>query len=134
MLILVRKRRRLIVTITAFTIAHSLTFAAATFGPVRVPRVPVDVAIARSIVFVAVEILHGRQGLPETAVPVVLLFFNLGVEAGQIAVVPAITLVTAVFRTLGFFWSRCCGIVSVYALGTIAMCRTTDRTFVMVVG
>ncbi len=61
-LILVEGTRRLITTITAFTLAHSLTLAGATLGLVHVPGPPVDAAIALSIMFVAAEINHGRHG------------------------------------------------------------------------
>ena len=54
--------RRLVATITAFTMAHSLTLAAATFGWVQVPQAPVEAVIALSIMFVAVEILHHQKG------------------------------------------------------------------------
>ena len=53
---------RLVATITAFTMAHSLTLAAATFGWVQVPQAPVEAVIALSIMFVAVEILHHQKG------------------------------------------------------------------------
>lgn len=56
--------RRLIGTVTAFTIAHSVTLALAALGFVRVPGAPVEAIIALSIVFVASEIIHGRQGNP----------------------------------------------------------------------
>jgi hydrogenase/urease accessory protein HupE len=62
LLFLVESWRRLVATITAFTVAHSLTLAAATFGWVQVPQAPVEAVIALSIVFVAVEILHRHQG------------------------------------------------------------------------
>ena len=62
LLFLVEGWRRLAATITAFTIAHSLTLAAATFGWVQVPQAPVEAIIALSIMFVAVEILHRHQG------------------------------------------------------------------------
>jgi len=62
LLFLVVGWRRLVATITAFTIAHSLTLAAATFGWVQVPQAPVEAVIALSIMFVAVEILHRHQG------------------------------------------------------------------------
>ncbi len=61
LLFLVEGWRRLAATITAFTIAHSLTLAAATFGWVKVPQAPVEAVIALSIMFVAVEILHRHQ-------------------------------------------------------------------------
>ena len=53
LLILVKGTRRLIATVTAFTIAHSLTLAGATLGFVHVPLPPVEAVIALSIVFVA---------------------------------------------------------------------------------
>ncbi len=64
LLILVKGTRRLIATVTAFTIAHSLTLAAATLAFVHVPGPPVEASIALSIVFVAAEIAHGVQGRP----------------------------------------------------------------------
>jgi hypothetical protein len=62
LLFLVGSWPRLIGTVTAFTLAHSLTLAAATLGWIRVPPAPVEAVIALSIVFVAAEILHVRQG------------------------------------------------------------------------
>jgi len=64
LLILVSNRRRLVWTISAFTAAHSITLAAATLGYVRVAPAPVEAVIALSIVFVATEIVHTRQGRP----------------------------------------------------------------------
>ncbi len=62
LLMLVKGRRRLFFTITAFTVAHSITLAAATLGWLRVPPAPVEAVIALSIVFVAAEIVHGLRG------------------------------------------------------------------------
>lgn len=62
LMFLVGNWSRLIGTITAFTLAHSLTLAAATLGWINVPQAPVEAAIALSIVFVATEILNTRQG------------------------------------------------------------------------
>jgi len=116
LMLIVGSARRLIATITAFTIAHSITLAAATLGWVHVPQKPVEAVIALSIVFVAGEILHIRQGrpgvarrwpwivaftfgllhgfgfagaltevgLPQKEIPLALLMFNVGVEAGQL--------------------------------------------------
>jgi len=67
LLFLVGGLPRLVGTVTAFTVAHSLTLAAATLGWVHVPQAPVEAAIALSIVFVAVEILHARRGRPSLA-------------------------------------------------------------------
>ena len=130
LVILVRDWRRVAVTVTAFTIAHSITLAAATLGFVNVPGPPVEATIALSIVLVAVEILNARRGkpsltarlpwlvafsfgllhgfgfagalaevgLPHHAIPVALLFFNLGVEIGQLVFVAAVLSVIWLLR------------------------------------
>jgi hydrogenase/urease accessory protein HupE len=159
LLLLVRSWRRLVATITAFTGAHSITLAAATLGFVHVPIQPVEAAIALSIVFVAAEIVHGRDGrpgltarwpwivafvfgllhglgfagalrevgLPESAIPTALLFFNLGVELGQLAFVGAVLALLALARRIplpapGWSWR-----LAPYAIGTVAMFWTTER-------
>ncbi len=119
LLFLAGNTRKLVGAITAFTAAHSLTLAAATLGWIHVPSAPVEAAIALSIVLVAAELqresagltqrkpwlvafafglLHGLGfagalsdvGLPGHAIPVALAFFNLGVEAGQLAFIAAV--------------------------------------------
>ena len=132
LMILVKSTRRLIATVTAFTVAHSITLAGATLGFVHVPRQPVEAAIALSIVFVACEIVHAREGrlgwterwpwlvaftfgllhgfgfagalsevgLPQTAIPVALLFFNVGVEIGQLLFIAATLSLMALGRWL----------------------------------
>lgn len=105
--------RRLAAIVTSFTIAHTITLCAAATAVVRLPVAPVEIAIALSIVAVAMEnilqrgadrralvtfafgLVHGfgfSSVLAETALPasgmvIPLLAFNLGVEAGQLAVV-----------------------------------------------
>src|SRR5882762_8447951 len=64
LVILVRDWRRVALTVTAFTVAHSITLAAATLDLVNVPGPPVEAAIALSIVLVAVEIVNARHGTP----------------------------------------------------------------------
>ena len=107
---------RLAGIVTSFTLAHSITLGAAATGLVRLPVAPVEAAIALSIVFVATENLLGRgadrralvtfffglihgfgfasvlaeASLPAGGIVVPLLAFNLGVEAGQLAVVLAV--------------------------------------------
>ena len=56
--------RRLVATVTAFTVAHSITLALASLGFVRAPGPPIEAVIALSIVFVAAEIIRGRHGNP----------------------------------------------------------------------
>ncbi len=131
LLILVKGAGRLVATVTAFTVAHSLTLAAATLGFVHVPQAPVEATIALSIVFVACEIVHSGQGrpglterwpwlvafvfgllhgfgfasalsevgLPQHAIPMALLFFNLGVEVGQLLFIVAVLAAIALVRT-----------------------------------
>ncbi len=163
MLILVDGTRRLIATITAFTLAHSLTLAAAALGFVQVPGPPVEAAIALSIVFVAGEIVHARQGrpglaqrhpwvvafsfgllhglgfagalaevgLPPLSIPVALLFFNIGVEIGQLMFIAAVFAVMAIGRRLaqrlpmplpGWLWR-----VPPYAIGGLASFWVLER-------
>ena len=62
LMLLVRNARRLVATITAFTVAHSITLALATLGVVRLPGAPIEAAIALSIVLVGVEIVRMQRG------------------------------------------------------------------------
>jgi hydrogenase/urease accessory protein HupE len=116
LLFLVGFRRRLIGTITAFTLAHSITLACSAFGWLTLRPPPVEASIAMSIVLVASEALrqenslarrvpalvsflfglvHGLGfagalkdiGLPQTHLPLALLTFNVGVEIGQLMMV-----------------------------------------------
>jgi hydrogenase/urease accessory protein HupE len=159
MLLLVRSWRRLVATITAFTIAHSITLAAATLGFVHVPPQPVEAAIALSIVFVAAEIVHARMGrtglterwpwvvafafgllhglgfasalrevgLPDSAIPTALLFFNLGVELGQLAFVGVVLAVLASLRSLQLSAPAWSWRLASYGIGAVAMYWTIER-------
>ena len=129
LVMIVKSTRRLLATITAFTVAHSITLSLATLGVVHVAGPPVEAIIALSIVFVASEIIHQRQGreglasrkpwvvafafgllhglgfagalaevgLPENSIPLALLFFNVGVEIGQLLFIVA---VLAIYKAL----------------------------------
>jgi hydrogenase/urease accessory protein HupE len=133
LVILVQGTRRLIATITAFTLAHSLTLFAATLGWIHIPGPPVEAVIALSIAFVAGEIVHARQGrpgltqrypwivaftfgllhglgfagalaevgLPPLSIPMALLFFNVGVEIGQLIFIAAVLVVIGAGRRIG---------------------------------
>jgi hydrogenase/urease accessory protein HupE len=63
LLLLVKKRSRLVWTITAFTIAHSITLALATLHIIKVPGAFTEAAIALSIVYLAVELLRHYKGM-----------------------------------------------------------------------
>lgn len=80
LMILTRGGWKLVKTVTAFTVSHSITLTAAALGFVHVPQAPVEAVIALSIVFVACEIVHrrqGRLGLTERWPWVVALTFGL---------------------------------------------------------
>ena len=62
LVLLVPSVRMLLKTITGFTVAHSITLAAASLGYVHIPPAPVEAVIALSIVFVAAEVLKAREG------------------------------------------------------------------------
>lgn len=83
LMLIVRNTRALILTVTAFTLAHSITLALATLGVVHVPGPPVEAAIAFSIVLVAAEILRTRAGQPSlTASRPWLIAFCFGLLHG----------------------------------------------------
>jgi len=160
LLIIVPDRRRLLVTITAFTIAHSLTLGAATLDLVRLPIQPVEAVIALSILFLATEIVHGRRGrrglterrpwivafafgllhglgfasvlneigLPEHAIPTALLFFNVGVELGQIGFIAVVLGLMTALRRLPVPRPAWAWRVPAYAIGGIAASWTIERT------
>ena len=80
LLMLVRRTLILIKTITAFTLAHSVTLAMATLGFVNVPQAPVEAVIALSIVFLSTELSkqkRGKTGLTYRAPWLVALCFGL---------------------------------------------------------
>jgi len=62
LLLIVRNNWLLVKTITAFTVAHSITLALATLGFVNMPQAPVEAIIALSILFLAVELIKQQQG------------------------------------------------------------------------
>jgi hypothetical protein len=64
LIFIVRKGRVLLWTITAFTLAHSITLSLATLGVVHVPGRPVEATIALSIILLASEIVRLRDGEP----------------------------------------------------------------------
>jgi hydrogenase/urease accessory protein HupE len=120
--------------VTAFTVAHTITLALTIYGVVSVSRSIVEPLIALSIVYVAIEnvttsnlnpwrialvfafgLLHGmgfagvltELGLPRSEFLPALLSFNLGVEAGQLTVIGiALALFGLPFRDKPWYRSR----------------------------
>ncbi len=63
LILIVNGIRSLLWAVTAFTVAHSITLAMATLGVVKMPSAPTEAIIALSIVFLAAEIIHKRNGV-----------------------------------------------------------------------
>ena len=120
LLLLAGTLRRVLLAVTGFTLAHSVTLALSALDVVRLPEAPVEAAIALSILFVAREVawphpeglaarnpilvsssfglLHGfgfasalrAVGLPTGELATALLSFNVGVELGQLSFIVAV--------------------------------------------
>jgi len=164
LLLLIHNRWMLLKTITAFTIAHSITLAAAALNWMQVPSAPIEATIALSICFAAAEVvrlekgeldlanrapwimafafglLHGfgfggalkAIGLPQSDVPVALLTFNLGVEAGQLLFVGAVLALAAVVErmlALRLPWLRN---VTAYGIGSVAAVWVIQRAIITI--
>lgn len=148
LLLLVGGGRRLLGTVTAFTLGHSVTLSLAVLGLVALPVRPIEVLIAASIFVLAVELtrerrswlgqrpwtmaavfglLHGfgfagaltEVGLPSGDVPVALLGFNAGIEAGQLAFVLAVLVLGRLVRPVAT-WAPRARLVPAYAIGSLA--------------
>lgn len=153
LILIVKPSWPLVKTITAFTLAHSVTLGAATLGFVNVPQAPVEAVIALSILFLASELAHSRMGkpglteqypwlvaltfgllhgfgfagaltevgLPPQDIPPALLFFNIGVELGQLAFVLAVVALMELFKRFGpDRYPRWLDWVPTYGIGTMA--------------
>ena len=166
LLLIVRDRWTLLKTITAFTVAHSLTLAAATLHVISVPAAPLNAAIALSILFLGPEIVRGWRGetsftirhpwavafafgllhgigfasgltglgLPRAEIPLALLLFNVGVEAGQLAFVLLVTMLERAFRVLEVRWPPLAVRVPGYVVGTLGAFWTITYLTRMVTG
>jgi len=163
LLLVSRRWGPMIKTITAFTVAHSITLALATLGFVHVPQAPVEAVIALSIMFVASEVLHARAGrpgltarspwlvafafgllhgfgfanalnevgLPQNAIPVALLLFNVGVEVGQLLFVAAVVAFVAAFDRVRVAWPKWVEAVPPYTIGGLAAFWVIQRLVLM---
>jgi len=164
LLLIVANRWALVKTITAFTVAHSITLGIATLGYVSAPALPLNVAIALSILFLGPEmvrawrgetsftiehpwvvafafgLLHGfgfsgalrEVGLPQKDIPLALLFFNVGVEAGQLLFIAAVFIIFAAARRVAgrieLSWPDWAPALPAYAIGAMAAFWFIQRT------
>jgi hypothetical protein len=91
------------------------------------------------IVAFAFGLLHGfgfasgltTMGLPRAEIPLALLLFNVGVEAGQIAFVVLVLLLERSFRTLEIRWPRFATALPGYVVGTLGAYWTIQRTLLL---
>ena len=157
LLLLVQGLWNLIKTITAFTLAHSITLAGAILGYVNMPSAPVEAVIALSIMFLACELLRGTKnsitmrmpwliagvfglvhgfgfagalseiGLPENEIPLALFMFNLGIEGGQILFAIVTITLLEIVRKLLMKQSGQVEFVASYAIGSIASFWLIER-------
>ncbi|MFC1665114.1 HupE/UreJ family protein [Pseudomonadota bacterium] len=152
----------LVKTITAFTLAHSITLGLATLGFVDFSTVPVEASIALSIVFLAAEILRHHRcendltltyrapwliafgfgllhgfgfagaladlGLPPGEIPVALLFFNVGVEFGQLIFVGLIIVLAYFLRRIAEPARDLLGRISAYGIGGLGAYWFLERS------
>jgi hypothetical protein len=149
----------LLKTVTAFTLAHSLTLALATLDVIHIPQVPTEAVISLSIMFLAVEVVRKNQGkltlserypwliaftfglvhglgfagalyeigVPQNAVPLALLTFNLGVETGQVLFVVVVSMLLAGMHRLHSNTALNLQRAAPYAIGGVAAFWTIDR-------
>lgn len=159
LLLFVRSLRRLLLTVTSFTLAHSLTLAATALDLLHPPRGPVELCIALSILLLAVEatrqrqtwthrapwivafvfgLLHGfgfasalvEVGLPPQHLPLALASFNIGVEAGQLVSVAVLAVGYRLLQGGSRAAERAHGL-AVFALGTASVYWCLQRAIRM---
>lgn len=157
LLLLVGGGTRLLWTITAFTVGHSITLSLVTLGYFDYPVALVEFTIALSIFVLAVELtrksrndllwrhpwwlaggfglLHGmgfagalaETGLPQDNLPLALLFFNIGIELGQIAFIVVILIAWFFVRRPLAAWQEKLLPVPIYILGALSAMWCIER-------
>ncbi len=159
LVLIVKEGWMLVKTVTAFTVAHSITLAVATLGYAEAPALPLNAAIALSVLFLGPEIvrswrgetsltirhpwavafafglLHGfgfasalaGVGLPRGDLPLALLSFNVGVEAGQLGVVALVLAMGRAFQVLEIRWPSWVQALPGYTVGSLGAFWTLQR-------
>jgi hydrogenase/urease accessory protein HupE len=146
--------RPLLVQVTAFTVAHSITLALAIYGVFSLPATIVEPLIAASIVYVAIEnvftsrlhawrpivvfgfgLLHGMGfagvlsdiGLPRSESLTALITFNVGVELGQLAVIVLAYLAIGVWGGQRGWYRARVVVPASFAIAAIGLYWTVER-------
>jgi hydrogenase/urease accessory protein HupE len=159
LLLIVNGYKRLALTVTAFTAAHSITLALSVFNIITLPKGAVEAAIALSIMFLAVEyikqqqgfsglttshpwtvsfavgLLHGlgfadaltSLGLERQQIPLALLTFNAGVEAGQLIFIAVALLFLNMAHTIAAGRTVKIKYFAAYAIGSTASVWFIER-------
>lgn len=149
--------RRILVTITGFTLAHSVTLALAALQVVVLPVPPIEAAIALSVLFLATEMTRGRTnnitwnypvavsssfgllhglgfaavlseiGLPQTELMTGLVFFNVGVEIGQVLFALVVIAALRFLHQWSWFIAKGQAVIGYFA-GSVAAYWFIERT------
>ncbi len=146
--------RALVLALTGFSVAHTLTLAASALGWLQIPALPVEACIALSIALVCSEALKSRDtlarrapfllafsfglahglgfagglieiGLPGSRALAALLGFNLGVETGQLAVVALAWMAVRAARSTAWAAKARAGLL--WAMGSMSACWSVER-------
>jgi hypothetical protein len=144
----------LLIQVTAFSVAHTLTLALSVYGVVSLPSSIVEPLIAASIVYVAVEnlltsnlkpwrtlvvfgfgLLHGlgfagvlaEVGLPQGQFLTALVSFNIGVELGQLAVIALAFLAVGIWGRSKRWYRSCVVVPASAAVATVGLFWTVQR-------
>ena len=159
--------RRILMTITGFTLAHSVTLALSALDVIHVPVLPVEAVIALSVVFLATEMAKGRRdnltwrypivvsssfgllhglgfaavlneiGLPQRELVTGLLFFNVGVEIGQVLFAVVVATGMYLLKRAALRWANESALdlrlqtVMGYGVGCTAAYWLVDRTVIL---
>ena len=159
-IMLLVKPRQLLGTITAFTVAHSITLALSALAGISLPGPPVEIVIALSIALLGVEVIYqlrGRAslasrrpwliaalfglvhgfgfagaladiGLPKQSEVLALFLFNVGVEAGQIAIIAAVLALVWLIGRVRTIEATALRYAGAYALGLTGMYWAIERS------
>jgi hypothetical protein len=152
--LLTRRARAVLLQVSAFTLAHSITLGLSMYGVVAVSPSVVEPLIALSIAYVAIEnvllselkswrialvfafgLLHGlgfagalrEVGLPRAEFATALVMFNAGVEAGQMTVIGAAFLLVGRHFAERAWYRRCIVVPASVAIATVAVYWTIAR-------
>ncbi|WP_372747806.1 HupE/UreJ family protein [Litorivivens sp.] len=161
LLLLAASWRQLLVTVTAFTVGHSVTLVLVSLRIIPEVAVWVELAIAATILYLAVELsykafaqrsgrvrwpliavfglVHGlgfasvleELGLPQGDVLAGLVAFNVGIEAGQLVFVATLALLFWMLRSLSASLAPLMRTAAIYTMGGMAVFWCLERSYAL---